>query len=165
VHAHCFPNSNKIRASVPDMLFLRDAPCEITNHRKHWPLKGCCFGGSVSEGPLPSALIFVGSVEIFDVHGMLVVCADSSGTRCYVKFEVGRQHRQWSISESMCFLLRNQPKRFREHSPCIHTDRNSTRRLHCRILLWCRRTFSRGRPKRTAQRKAEIRVLRLPNNP
>ena len=112
-----------------------------------------------------SAVIFIGFVEIFDVHGMLVVCADSSGTRCYVKFEVGRQHRQWSISESMCFLMRNQPTRFREHSPCIHTDRNSTRRLHCRILLWCRRTFSRGRPKRTAQRMAETRVLRLPSNP
>ena len=52
VHAHCFPKSNKVRASVPDKLFLRDAPCEITIHRKHWPLKGCCFGGSVSEGPL-----------------------------------------------------------------------------------------------------------------
>ena len=64
---------------MSDVLFLRDAPCEIANHPEHWPLKGWCFGGSVSEGPLPSGAIFIGSVEMLDVHGMLVVCASLPG--------------------------------------------------------------------------------------
>ena len=61
------------------MPFLTEAPCEIANHPEHWPLKGWCFGGSVSEGPLPSAAIFVGSVEILDVRRMLAVCASLPG--------------------------------------------------------------------------------------